>query len=132
MLDGREGGPGGGGSFAEGPSGAAGVVRCAYRAVEEGDVLALARCLDARVGWVDPMVSRLPFDGLSRGLSALLRGAFRCGPDGKGPRVEAGVFLELGDGVLVMGRLLSTGGEEPFVHECSVRGGRVVLVRGYP
>lgn len=131
-LDGREGGPGGGEAFAGDLSGDAGVVRCAYRALEKGDLLALASCLDARVGWVDPLVSRLPFDGLRHGLPALLRGGFRRDLDGKGPRVEAGTFLELGDGVLVVGRLLFPGGEEPFMHECSMRDGRIVLIRGYP
>ncbi len=131
-LDGREGGPGGGEAFAGEPSGDAGVVRSAYRSLEAGDHLAFARCLDARVGWVDPLVSRLPFDGLCRGLPALLRGAFRRDLSGMGPRIEAGTFVELGDGVLVVGRLLSPEGEEPFMHECFVRGGRVVLIRGYP
>lgn len=114
------------------------MVRAVYRALEKDDDQALARHADPSIGWVDPMVSRLPFDGTRRGLPAVLRGAFRRDAQGRGPRVSAGTFLGFGDGVLVAGRLLDDRGEDgvpaekPFLHECFVRGGKVVLIREYP
>ena len=84
------------------------------------------------------MAARMPFDGTRRGLQTVLRAAFRHGTDGTGPRVSAQTFLEFGDGVLVVGRFLWERGaegepvEEPFMHECFVRGGKVVLIREYP
>ncbi len=66
----------------------------------------------------------------------MLRAAFRRTEDGDGPRVSADSFLEMGDGVLVVGRF--SGGEdtdapeEAFLHECSVRAGKVVRIREYP
>jgi ketosteroid isomerase-like protein len=110
-------------------------VRAAYWAVEAGDQQALTRYLDPRIEWVHPAVTRLPFDGILRGLPAVLRSAFRRNEDGTGPRVSADTFLEIGDGVLVAGRFLETGRQEtgePFLHECSVRGGRVERIREYP
>jgi len=78
------------------------------------------------------MVARLPFDGTRRGLPAVLAAAFRHDEDGTGPEISAETFLEFGDGVLVAGRFLDGPVEEPFLHECSVRGGKVVLIREYP
>ena len=108
-------------------------VRAAYRALEEGDEQALNRYLDPQIAWVHPAVTRLPFDGTLRGVPSVLRAAFRR--DGNGPRVTAESFVEMGDGVLVVGRFL--GGdkrehEEPFLHECSVRAGRIERIREYP
>ena len=109
-----------------------------YRALEEGDDSIFERCLDPQAEWINPMVARLPFDGVRRGLPAVLHHAFRRGADGAEPRVSAETFLEFGDGVLVVGRFLGWGGaeaeeaEEPFVHECFVRGGRIVRIREYP
>ena len=111
----------------------AAVVRALYRALGEEDVSDLARFADPGIEWVHPMVSRLPFDGTRRGLAAVLRSAFGRDPDGSGPRVSAETFVEFGDGVLVAGRLVEEGApnEKPFLHECTVRGGRVVLMREY-
>ena len=112
------------------------VVREMYRALEEGNVPALARYVEPSIEWMHPMVTRLPFDGTRRGLTAVLQSAFRREADGTGPRVSAETFLELGDGVLVVGRFLESrgaeGAEEPFLHECFVRGGRVGRIREYP
>ncbi|MEW6636908.1 MAG: hypothetical protein AB1425_08880 [Actinomycetota bacterium] len=111
------------------------VVRAMYRALEEGDEVLLMRSIDAGIRWVHPLVTRLPFDGARCGLRAVLCAAFRLDESGDGPRVCAGSFLELGDGVLVVGRFLGGGADEagePFLHECYVRGGRVVLIREYP
>lgn len=116
----------------------AAVVRAMYRAIEEGNVPALARYADPEIEWMHPVVTRLPFDGTRRGLTAVLESAFRRDAEGMGPRVSAETFLELGDGVLVVGRLLGRGrvedesNEAPFLHECFVRGGRVVRIREYP
>jgi len=107
-------------------------VRAAYRALETGDEQALTRYLDPRVAWVHPAVTRLPFDGVLRGLPSVLRAAFRRDEDGCGPRISADTFLEFGDGVLVAGRFLGEDGGEPFLHECSVRGGKVIGIREYP
>lgn len=112
-----------------------GTVRAAYRALEGGDVQALARHLDPQVEWVHPAVARLPFDGLLRGLPSVLRSAFRRGEDGSGPRVFADTFLELGDGVLVVGRFAEDETEEagaPFLHECFVKNGGIFRIREYP
>jgi hypothetical protein len=107
-----------------------------YRALEESDALTLARHADPRIEWLDPLVTRLPFDGTRHGLPAILRAAFRRDERGAGPRVSAGTFLEFGDSVLVAGRFLQMGGAEeagePFLHECFVRGGRIVLICGFP
>ena len=54
----------------------AAVAREMYRALEEGDDGALARCVDPQVRWVHPMVTRLPFDGTRRGLPDVLRAAY--------------------------------------------------------
>lgn len=114
------------------------VVRAIYQALEKGDVPVLARYAEPSIEWMHPMVTRLPFDGTRRGLTAVLRSAFRRDTDGIGPRVLAETFLELGDGVLVVGRLLDVGrvedepNEVPFLHECFVRGGRVARIREYP
>jgi ketosteroid isomerase-like protein len=116
----------------------AAVVSAMYRALEEGDAAALARYADARIEWIDPVVTRLPFDGTRRGLPAVLRGAFRRDEAGAGPHVTPETFFEFGDGVLVVGRFIHRAGtgegqvEEPFLQEWFVRGGRVVLIREYP
>ena len=115
----------------------AAVARGMYRALEEGDAGALARWVDPKVRWVHPMVTRLPFDGTRHGLPDVLRAAFRRDEDGIGPRVSADTFLEFGDGILVVGRLLHERGAgeavvELLLHEYSVRDGRVVLIRKYP
>jgi ketosteroid isomerase-like protein len=111
-------------------------VRAAYSALEAGDARTLARYLDPRVEWVHPAATRLPFDGLVRGLPSVLRSAFRRTEDGEGPRTSADTYLELGDGVLVVGRFSAEvgaeGSEAPFLHECSVRGGRIYRIREYP
>jgi ketosteroid isomerase-like protein len=109
-------------------------VRAAYQAAEKGDEEALAHCLDPQVEWVHPAVTRLPFDGVLRGMPAVLRAAFRRDEDGKGPQVSADSFLEIGDGVLVAGRFFrdSVKEGEPFLHECSVRSGRIKRIREYP
>ena len=111
-------------------------VRAAYLALGNGDELALNRYMDPRVEWVHPAVTRLPFDGIMRGLPSVLRAAFRRDEDGTGPRVSADTFLEIGDGVLVAGRFLRDEGakrpEEPFLHECYVRAGRIERIREYP
>lgn len=111
-------------------------VRAAYRALEDDDPRTAARYLDPRVEWVHPAVVRLPFDGLLEGLPTVLRAAFRRDEDGDGPRVFADTFLEMGDGVLVVGRFAEGEGpdriETPFLHECSVRSGKVVRIREYP
>jgi ketosteroid isomerase-like protein len=112
----------------------AATVRAAYRTLSDGDAR-LDRYFDQRITWVDPAVARLPFDGTRRGLPAVLRAAFRRDENGDGPRVSAETFLELGDGVLVAGRFLVDGGlgtGEPFLHECSVRDGRISCIREYP
>ncbi len=135
----HEGGPGDGGS----PAAAeitedAAVVRSMYGALEEDDEQALAGCVDPRIEWIHPMVTRLPFDGARHGLPTVLRDAFRRAADGGEPRVSAETFLEFGDGVLVVGRLLGRSGmegepaEKPFLHECFVRGGKVIRIREYP
>jgi ketosteroid isomerase-like protein len=108
------------------------VVRAMYQALEERDAPALARRTDPRITWVHPLVARLPFDGTRRGLQTVLRAAFRRDEDGTGPEVSAETFLEFGDGVLVAGRFLGGPVEEPFLHECFGRGGKVVLIREYP
>jgi hypothetical protein len=64
--------------------------------------------------------------------ATVLRAAFRRDEDGTGPELCAETFLEFGDGVLVAGRFLGGPVEEPFLHECFVRGGKVVLIREYP
>ena len=109
-------------------------VRAAYRALEDGDEQALTRYLDPQVVWVHPSVSHLPFDGVLRGLPAVLRAAFRRDEDGNCPQVSADTFVEIGDGVLVAGRFLEDGEENgmPFLHECSVRAGRIERIREYP
>ncbi|MDQ4128891.1 MAG: nuclear transport factor 2 family protein [Actinomycetota bacterium] len=109
-------------------------VRAAYQALEEGDEEALTYYLDPQVEWVHPAVTRLPFDGTLRGLPSVLRAAFRRDEEGNGLRVSAETFLEIGDGVLVAGRFLEDGEDDgvPFLHECSVRGGRIALIREYP
>ena len=111
-------------------------VRAVYRALEEGDLHEAARHMDPRVEWVDPAVTRLPFDGVVRGLPSVLRAAFRRNDDGGNPRVFADTFLEMGDGVLVVGRFAgdedAEGAEAPFLHECNVRAGRVIRIREYP
>lgn len=108
------------------------VVRAMYRALEAGDYGALVRTVDEEIVWVDPLVSRLPFDGTRRGLPAVLQAAFGGGERGGGMRVSAATFLEMGDGVLVAGRLLKGTEEKAFLHECSARNGKVFLIRGYP
>lgn len=112
----------------------AAVAREAYRALEAGDDAALARWVDPDVRWIHPAVTRLPFDGTRHGLPDVLRAAFRRDESGAGPRVSADTFLEFGDGILVVGRFLreGEGASELFLHECSVRDGRVVLIREYP
>ena len=111
-------------------------VRAAYRALEDGDAEALARYADPEISWVHPAVARLPFDGVRRGLPSVLRAAFRRTEGGGGPRIFADTFLELGDGVLVVGRFAEGRGPVracvPFLHECSVRGGRIYRIREYP
>ena len=111
-------------------------VRAVYRALEEGAPEKAAQLMHPRVEWVDPAVTRLPFDGVLRGLPSVLRAAFRRTEDGDGPRVFADTFLELGDGVLVVGRFAegngAAGPETPFLHECSVRAGRIIRIREYP
>jgi ketosteroid isomerase-like protein len=109
-------------------------VRAAYQALEDGNEQALTRYLDPRVEWVHPAVTCLPFDGVLRGLPSVLRAAFRRDEDGIGPRVSAETFLEIGDGVLVAGRFFKHDEEEgePFLHECSVRAGRIERIREYP
>ena len=111
-------------------------VRAVYRALEEDDPQRAARYLDPRVEWVDPAVTRLPFDGVLRGLPSVLRTAFRRKDDGDNPRLIADTFLEMGDGVLVVGRFAggedAEGTETPFLHECSVRAGKVIRIREYP
>lgn len=111
----------------------AAMAREMYRALEEGDDAALARWVDPGVRWIHPAVTRLPFDGTRHGLPDVLRAAFGRDESGAGPRVAADTFLEFGDGILVVGRFVhGDGGEELFLHECSVRDGRVVLIREYP
>jgi ketosteroid isomerase-like protein len=112
-------------------------VRAVYRALEESDLQTAARHMDPRVEWVDPAVARLPFDGVLRGLPSVMRAAFRRNEDGDGgPRIFADTFLEMGDGVLVVGRFAGAedadAPEVPFLHECSVRTGRVIRIREYP
>lgn len=114
------------------------VVRALYCALVDGDDSIFARCLDPQIEWIHLMVARLPFDGARRGLPVVVRHAFRRSEDGVEPRVSAETFLEFGDGVLVVGHFLGRGeteGEEvegSFMHECFVRGGRVVRIREYP
>jgi ketosteroid isomerase-like protein len=109
------------------------VVRAMYQALEERDAPAFARRADPRITWVHPLVTRLPFDGTRRGMQTVLRSAFRRdAADGTGPEVSAETFLEFGDGVLVAGRFLDGPVEKPFLHECFVRGGKVILIREYP
>jgi ketosteroid isomerase-like protein len=109
-------------------------VRAAYRALESGDEQALTRYLYPQIEWVHPAVTSLPFDGVIRGLPSVLRSAFRRDEHGTGPHVSADTFLEIGDGVLVAGRFFRNGEEDaaPFLHECSVRGGRIERIREYP
>ena len=108
------------------------VVRAVYRALEAGDLETFSLLVDPDVGWIEPAVTRLPFDGTRRGLPSVLRAAFRRKEDGTDPHISAETFLELGDGVLVAGRFLSEGGEETFLHESLVRRGKIYLIRGYP
>lgn len=109
-----------------------------YGALEASGGQALAGCVDPQIEWVPSIVTRLPFDSTRRGLPTVLRDAFRRSADGTGPGISAETFLEFGDGVLVVGRLLGDGGregeeiEEPFMHECFIRGGRIIRIRGYP
>lgn len=94
-----------------------------------------SRAADKGIEWIDPLVVRLPFDGTRRGLTSVLRAAFRRDEVGTGPRISAETFLELGDGVLVVGRFFAsneTGNGDPFLHECFVRRGRILRIRGYP
>jgi hypothetical protein len=49
------------------------------------------------------MVTRLLFGGTQRGLTTVVRYAFRRSGDGADPWVSAETFLEFGDGVLVVG-----------------------------
>jgi ketosteroid isomerase-like protein len=111
-------------------------VRAVYRALEAGDPQKAACHMDPQVEWVDPVVTRFPFDGVLRGLPSVLRAAFRRTEDGNGPRILADTFLEMGDGVLVVGRFAGAedadAPEAPFLHECSVRAGRVIRIREYP
>ena len=111
-------------------------VRAAYRALEEDNPRTAARYLDPRVEWVHPAVVHLPFDGVLKGRPPVLRAAFRRDEDGDGPRVFADTFLEMGDGVLVVGRFAEGEGpdrtETPFLHECSVRSGTIFRIREYP
>lgn len=111
-------------------------VRAAYRALAANDVRTLNHHLDPQVEWVHPAVTRFAFDGVLRGLPSVLRSAFRRNEEGGGPRVFADTFLELGDGVLVVGRFAGGPGAEeaeaPFLHECSVRDGRIFRIREYP
>ncbi len=131
MISGRprQDGPPAAGELAEDVT----TVRAAYRALEDGDEQALRRYISPQVEWVHPAVTRLPFDGTLRGLPSVLRAAFRRDEDGNGPRVSADTFLEIGDGVLVAGRFLEDGENDgaPFLHECSVRGGRIERIREY-
>lgn len=111
------------------------VVRAMYRALEEESAPDLVRRVAPTIEWVHPMVARLPFDGTRRGLPAVLRAAFRRDASGMGPRLSPETFVEFGDGVLVVGRFLGSGDEaheEPFLHECFVRGGKVSRIREYP
>jgi hypothetical protein len=135
----RRGGPPDSGRLPTGEfSEDAGVVRAMYLALEGRDPTALALSVDPEIAFVDPAVTLLPFDGLRHGLPAVLRAAFHRDSSAAGPEVSGETFLELGDGVLVAGRLLWPRGardepdERPFLHECFVRGGRVALIRGYP
>ena len=113
-------------------------MRTAYRALGEENISTFTRCVDPQVEWVHSMVACLPFDGVRRGLPAVLHHAFRRSTDGARPRVSVETFLEFGDGVLVVGRFLVREGaqgeeiEEPFVHECFVREGRVISIWEYP
>lgn len=114
------------------------VVRATYRAIAEGDAVALDRLVDPGVVWVHAAVSRLPFDGTCCGLAAVLAGGFRR-REGSAPPFAADTFVELGDGVLVVGRFFAVegsvgedAGERPFLHECFVRGARLVTIREYP
>ena len=111
-------------------------VRAAYRALEDGDLRTLVRYLDPEVEWVHPAATRLPFDGLVRGMPSVLRFAFRRREDGDGPRASAGTYLEFGDGVLVAGRFAADPGTEaaetPFLQECFVREGRIFRIRECP
>jgi len=67
-----------------------------------------------------------------------VRAAYRALEDGDEReikrRLSADTFLEIGDGVLVAGRFLGDGEGDgvPFLHECSVREGRVSRIREYP
>ena len=111
-------------------------VRAAYQALQDGEPLKSIPYLDQHIEWVHPAVVSLPFDGVLRGLPSVLRAAFRRDEEGNGPRVFADTFLEMGDGVLVVGRFAE--GEDPdrtetpFLHECSVRSGKIVRIRDYP
>src|SRR3712207_7424296 len=53
---------------------------------EAGDLRTLVRFLDPKVEWVHPAATRLPFDGLVRGIPSVVRFAFRRMEDGDGPR----------------------------------------------
>ncbi len=132
MISGRprQGGAPAAGELAEDVT----TVRAAYRALEKGNERELARYLDPQIAWIHPAVTRLPFDGTVRGAPAVLRAAFRRNEDGVGPQVSADTLLEIGDGVLVAGRFFRDGEKdgEPFLHECSVKGGRIERIREYP
>lgn len=107
------------------------VVRALYRGIEEEDVPALA--IRRPGGRVDTPDGHAP--PLRRHAARLAgRPARRVSPrrGGDGPRVSAETFLKFGDGVLVVGRFISAAGTEPFLHECFVRGGKVIRIREYP
>ena len=111
-------------------------VRAAYQALEDDDPRKAAPYLDPSVRLVHPAVVRLPFDGVLTGVPSLLPAGFRRDENGDGPRVFGDTFLEMGDGVLVVGRFAEGEGpdrtETPFLHECSVRSARIFRIREYP
>jgi ketosteroid isomerase-like protein len=111
-------------------------VRAAYRALEDGDLRTLVGYLDPKVEWIHPAATRLAFDGLVSGVPAVLRFAFRRSEDGEGPRASAATYLEIADGVLLVGRFAAGPDAEvawtPFLHECFVREGRIFRIREYP
>jgi ketosteroid isomerase-like protein len=108
-------------------------VRAAYTAIEATDEETVARFMDPDVEWVHPAVTHLPFDGVVRGLPSVVRTAFRKNENGSGPQISADTFLEFDAGVLVAGRFIGDHGmEDSFLHECSVRAGRIERIREYP